>query len=58
MSFFGALFTGLGSIISAAVDVGSDVVSSVTSILSSRKIEPKTVYRDRDKKQDQIHELN
>lgn len=58
MSFFGALFTGLGSIISAAVDVVSDVVSSVTSIFSSRKIEPKTVYRERDKKQDQIHELN
>lgn len=58
MSFFGMLFSGLGSIISAAVDIVSEVVSTVTSIFSSRKIEPKTVYQERDKKQDQIHDLN
>lgn len=58
MSFFGMLFSGLGSIISTAVDVVSEVVSTVTSIFSSRKIEPKTVYQERDKRQDQIHDLN
>ena len=58
MSLFGMLFSGLGSIISAAVDVVSDVVSTVVSVFSSRKVEPKTVYKERDKQQDQIHELN
>lgn len=58
MSFFGMLFSGLGSIISAAVDIVSEVVSTVTSIFSSKKIEPKTVYQERDRKQDQIHDLN
>lgn len=58
MSLFGMLFSGLGSIISAAVDVVSDVVSTVASVFSNRRVEPKTVYRKRDKQQDQIHEIN
>ena len=43
---------------SAAVSVVSEVVSTVKTYFTAKEIVTKTVYDERDKKQDQIHELN
>ena len=58
MGFFDMLFSGIGSLFSAAVSVVSEVVSTVKTYFTAKEIVTKTVYDERDKKQDQIHELN
>ena len=58
MGFFDMLFSGIGSLFSAVVSVVSEVVSTVKTYFTAKEIVTKTVYDERDKKQDQIHELN
>ena len=58
MGFFDMLFSGIGSLFSAAVSVVSEVVSTVKTYFTAKEIVTKTVYDERDKKQDQIPELN
>lgn len=58
MGFFDMLFSGIGSLFSAAVSVVSEVVSTVKTYFNAKEIVTNTVYDERDKKQDQIHELN
>ncbi|MES5465600.1 hypothetical protein [Acinetobacter baumannii] len=52
------LFSGIGSLFSAAVSVVSEVVSTVKTYFAAKEIISKTVYDERDKKQEQIHALN
>lgn len=58
MGFFDMLFSGIGSLFSVAVNVVSEVVSTVKTYFSAKEIITKTVYDERNKKQEQIHELN
>lgn len=58
MGFFDMLFSGIGSLFSAAVSVVSEVVATVKTYFTAKEIITKTVYDERDKKQNQIHELN
>ncbi|HFG6955700.1 hypothetical protein [Acinetobacter baumannii] len=58
MGFFDMLFSGIGSLFSAAVSVVSEVVSTVKTYFAAKEIISKTVYDERDKKQEQIHALN
>ncbi|KXO85181.1 hypothetical protein AYK86_05795 [Acinetobacter venetianus] len=58
MGFFDMLFSGIGSLFSVAVGVVSEVVSTVKTYFAAKEIIIKTVYDERDKKQEQIHELN
>ena len=58
MGFLDMLFSGIGSLFSVAVNVVSEVVSTVKTYLTAKEIVAKTVYDERDKKQDEIHELN
>ncbi len=58
MGFFDMLFSGIGSLFSVAVNVVSEVVSTVKTYFSAKEIITKTVYDERNKKQEKIHELN
>ena len=54
MGFLDMLFSGIGSLFSVAVNVVSEVVSTVKTYLTAKEIVAKTVYDERDKKQDEI----
>ena len=50
MGFLDMLFSGIGSLFSVAVNVVSEVVSTVKTYLTAKEIVAKTVYDERDKK--------
>ena len=49
MGFFDMMFSGIGSLFSAAVSVVSEVVSTVKTYFTAKEIVTKTVYDERDK---------
>ncbi len=58
MGFFDMLLSGIRSLFSVAVGVVSEFVSTVKTSFAAKEIISKTVYDERDRKQEQIHELN
>lgn len=50
MGFSDMLFSGIGSLFSAAVSIVSEVVFTVKTYFTAKEIVTKTVYDERDKK--------